>query len=195
MTDRARPHAVLVILNLPVPDDQRAWSQALALRDDGARVTVVCPAIRGRQPGGERVDGIDIVRFRSFEGQGALATAAEGFWTAAAAARAVRAALRTSRGVPCTLQIGNPPDLLFPLARWARRRGVRIVYDQRDVVPVLAASRAGFSKLTPIFKGAERQLIAASDVVITPSEEQRARIARLYRRDAVIIRTAEVSAA
>src|SRR4051812_42895184 len=95
MTDRARPHAVLVILNLPVPDDQRAWSQALALRDDGARVTVVCPAIRGKRPGGERVDGIDIVRFRSFEGQGALATAAEGFWTAAAAARAVRAALRT----------------------------------------------------------------------------------------------------
>ncbi|GAA1994992.1 glycosyltransferase [Catenulispora subtropica] len=195
MTDHARPHAVLVILNLPVPDDQRAWSQALALRDDGARVTVVCPAIRGRRPGGERVDGIEIVRFASFEGQGALATAAEGVWTATAAARAVRAALRTSRGVPCMLQIGNPPDLLFPLARWARRRGVRTVYDQRDVVPVLAASRAGFNKLTPVFKGAERQLVAASDVVITPSEEQRARIARLYRRNAVIIRTAEVSAA
>jgi glycosyltransferase involved in cell wall biosynthesis len=195
MTDRARPHAVLVILNLPVPDDQRAWSQALALRDDGARVTVVCPAIRGKQPGGEQVDGIEIVRFTSFEGQGALATAVEGVWTAAAAARAVRAALRTSRGAPCVLQIGNPPDLLFPLARWARRHGVRTVYDQRDVVPVLAASRAGFSKLTPVFKAAERQLIAASDVVITPSEEQRARIKRLYRRDALIIRTAEVSSA
>ncbi|NUR57492.1 MAG: glycosyltransferase [Catenulispora sp.] len=193
MTGRTQTHAVLVILNLPVPDDQRAWSQALALRDDGARVTVVCPAIRGREPGGEQVDGIEIVRFASFEGQGALATAAEGVWTATAAARAVRAAFGTSHGSRQLLQIGNPPDLLFPLARWARRRGVRTVYDQRDVVPVLAASRAGFSRLTPVFLSAERRLIAASDIVITPSEEQRARIAELYGRDAVIIRTAEVA--
>ena len=194
MTGRTRTHAVLVILNLPVPDDQRAWSQALALRDAGARVTVVCPAIRGREPGGEQVDGIEIVRFASFEGQGALATAAEGVWTAAAAARAVRGAFRGSRGARQLLQIGNPPDLLFPLARWARRRGIRTVYDQRDVVPVLAASRSGFSRLTPVFLSAERRLIAASDIVITPSEEQRARIAELYGRDAVIIRTAEVAA-
>lgn len=195
MTDRLRtPHAVLVLLNLPVPDDQRAWSQALALRDDGARVTVVCPAIRGRRPGTERIDGVDVIRFRSFEGQGALATAAEGLWTAAAAAQAARSALRTSRGARRMLQIGNPPDLLFPLAWWARRRGIRTVYDQRDVVPVLAASRDGFSKLTPLFLAAEHRMITTADVVITPSEEQRARIQVRYKRDALIIRTAEVPA-
>ena len=195
MTERVRtPHAVLVLLNLPVPDDQRAWSQALALRDDGARVSVVCPAIRGRRPGRERIDGIDVIRFRSFEGQGALATAAEGFWTASAAAEAVRRALRGSRGSRRMLQIGNPPDLLFPLAWWARRNGIRTVYDQRDVVPVLAESRAGFSKLTPMFLAAERRMITTADVVITPSEEQRARILERYGRDAIIIRTAEVPA-
>ncbi|WP_194914879.1 glycosyltransferase [Catenulispora rubra] len=195
MTERIRtPHAVLVLLNLPVPDDQRAWSQALALRDDGARVSVVCPAIRGRRPGRERIDGIDVIRFRSFEGQGALATAAEGFWTASAAAEAARRALRGSRGGRRMLQIGNPPDLLFPLAWWARRNGIRTVYDQRDVVPVLAESRAGFSKLTPMFLAAERRMITTADVVITPSEEQRARILERYGRDAIIIRTAEVPA-
>ena len=194
MTERIRtPHAVLVLLNLPVPDDQRAWSQALALRDDGARVSVVCPAIRGRRPGRERIDGIDVIRFRSFEGQGALATAAEGFWTASAAAEAARRALRGSRGSRRMLQIGNPPDLLFPLAWWARRNGIRTVYDQRDVVPVLAESRAGFSKLTPMFLAAERRMVTTADVVITPSEEQRARILERYGRDAIIIRTAEVA--
>ena len=195
MAERIRsPHAVLVLLNLPVPDDQRAWSQALALRDAGARVTVVCPAIRGGQPGTERIDGIDVVRFRSFEGQGALTTAAEGLWTAAAAAEAARRALRSSRGTKRMLQIGNPPDLLFPLAWWARRKGIRTVYDQRDVVPVLAASRVGFSKLTPLFLAAEHRMITTADVVITPSEEQRARIQGRYGRDALIIRTAEVPA-
>jgi glycosyltransferase involved in cell wall biosynthesis len=195
MTVRERPsHAVLVILNLPVPDDQRAWSQALALRDDGARVTVVCPAIRGRAPGRERIDGIDVIRFRSFEGQGALATAAEGFWTAAAAGVAARRALRSTPDVRRMLQIGNPPDLLFPLAWWARERGIRTVYDQRDVVPVLAASREGFSKLTPLFLAAEHRMITTADVVITPSEEQRARILKRYGRKALIVRTAEVPA-
>ncbi|ACU77334.1 glycosyl transferase group 1 [Catenulispora acidiphila DSM 44928] len=195
MTERIRtPHAVLVLLNLPVPDDQRAWSQALALRDDGARVTVVCPAIRGRKPGRERIDGIEVIRFRSFEGQGPLATAAEGFWTAAAAGEAARGALRSSPASARMLQIGNPPDLLFPLAWWARRTGIRTVYDQRDVVPVLAASRAGFSRLTPLFLAAERRMITTADVVITPSEEQRARILSRYGRDALIIRTAEVPA-
>lgn len=195
MTERIRtPHAVLVLLNLPVPDDQRAWSQALALRDDGARVTVVCPAIRGRAAGTERIDGIDVVRFRSFEGHGPLATAAEGLWTAAAAAAAARRALLTSRGARRTLQIGNPPDLLFPLARWARRHGIRTVYDQRDVVPVLAASRAGFSRLTRLFLAAEHRMITTADVVITPSEEQRARIQARYGREALIVRTAEVPA-
>jgi glycosyltransferase involved in cell wall biosynthesis len=92
------------------------------------------------------------------------------------------------------LQIGNPPDLLFPLAWWARRHGIRTVYDQRDVVPVLAASRAGFSKLTPLFLAAEHRMITNADVVITPSEEQRSRILSRYGRDALIIRTAEVPA-
>lgn len=92
------------------------------------------------------------------------------------------------------LQIGNPPDLLFPLAWWARMRGIRTVYDQRDVVPVLAASRAGFSRLTPFFLAAEHRMITTADVVITPSEEQRARILERYGRDALIVRTAEVPA-
>ncbi|HEY3480129.1 MAG TPA: glycosyltransferase, partial [Streptomyces sp.] len=131
---------------------------------------------------------------RSFEGQGALATAAEGLWTAAAAAAAARRALNSTRTGPRVLQIGNPPDLLFPLARWARRKGVRTVYDQRDVVPVLAASRAGFSRLTRLFLAAERRMITTADVVITPSEEQQERISQRYGRPSLIIRTAEVPA-
>src|SRR5437016_11483376 len=66
--------AVLVLLNLPVPDDQRAWSQAEALRDDGVAVTVVCPAIHGREPGTARIDGIDVVYYASFDGPGEPAT-------------------------------------------------------------------------------------------------------------------------
>jgi glycosyltransferase involved in cell wall biosynthesis len=185
--------AVLVILNLPVPDDQRAWAQAEALRDDGVRVTVVCPAIRDKRPGTVTIDGIDVVYFASFEGEGKLATIAEGVWTAMAAARAARRVLRAMPGARRMLQVGNPPDLLFPLLRWARRRGHTTVYDQRDAATVLAASRSGFDRLEPLFLACERRMVAAADVVLTPSGEQAARLRALFGRDSVLVRTAAVA--
>jgi glycosyltransferase involved in cell wall biosynthesis len=183
---------VLVLLNLPVPDDQRAWSQAEALRDDGVRVTVVCPAIRGKAAGTAHIDGIDVIYYASFEGEGRLATVVEGAWTAAAAGRAARRVLRNARGAR-VLQVGNPPDLLFPLLHWARRRGCTTVYDQRDAAPALAASRAGFNRLESLFLFCERRMVAAADVVLTPSREQAARLRGLYGRDSVLVRTAAVA--
>jgi glycosyltransferase involved in cell wall biosynthesis len=184
--------AALVVLNLPVPDDRRAWAQAEALRDDGARVTVVCPAIRDKAPGTETIEGIDVVYFRSFEGTGKLSTALEGVWTAFAASRAAKRALGRIAGSR-VLQVGNPPDLLFGLLAWARRKGYATVYDQRDAAPVLAGSRAGFSRLEPLFRWCERRMLASADVVVTPSEEQRERIRERYARDSVIVRTAAVA--
>ncbi|HEU5332335.1 MAG TPA: glycosyltransferase [Actinocrinis sp.] len=193
-TAKAKAEAVLVLLNLPVPDDQRAWSQAEALRDDGVAVTVVCPAIHDIAPGTKRIDGIDVVYYASFEGNGKLATVLEGVWTATSAARAARRALAPMRGAPRTLQVGNPPDLLFGLLRWARRRGCTTVYDQRDAAPELAASRAGFDRLGRLFLACERRMVAAADVVLVPSGEQAARLRRIYDRDSVMVRTAAVTA-
>lgn len=186
-----RAGAVLVVLNLPVPDDRRAWAQAEALRDDGLRVVVVCPAIHGKVPGTESIEGIDVVYFRSFEGTGKLSTVAEGLWTAFAASRAAKRALRRLSG-PRVLQVGNPPDVLFGLLAWARRRGYATAYDQRDAAPVLAASRAGFSRLAPFFRWCEGRALSFADAIVTPSVEQQERIRDLYGRESVIVRTAEV---
>ena len=196
--DESRPTApadrgaVLVVLNLPVPDDRRAWAQAEALRDDGARVTVVCPAIRDKAPGTETIEGIEVVYFRSFEGTGKLSTVLEGAWTTFAASRAAKRAVGRIAG-PRVLQVGNPPDLLFRLLAWARRKGCATVYDQRDAAPVLAGSRAGFSRLEPFFRWCERRTLASADVVVTPSSQQRERIRERYGRDSVIVRTAAVA--
>jgi glycosyltransferase involved in cell wall biosynthesis len=188
------PGAVIVVFNLPVPDDHRVWAQARTLHEAGLRVSVVCPAIRGATPGRRRIDGIDVHCFRSFEGEGRAATVLEGAWTTFAAARAAKRALARLDG-PRALQVCNPPDLSFGLLRWARRRGVRTVYDQHDVVPLLAASRPSFSRLTGFFLGCERRTVEAADAVLTPSEEQAARLHALYARDAVVVRTAAVAEA
>ena len=189
-----RPGAVIVVFNLPVPDDHRVWAQACTLRDAGLAVTVVCPAIRGAAPGQRRIDGVDVHCFRSFEGGGRAATVLEGAWTTLAAARAAQRALARLRG-PRALQVCNPPDLSFRLLRWARRRGARTVYDQHDVVPLLAAARPAFRRLAGFFEACERRTVAAADVVLTPSDEQARRLRALYGRDAVVVRTAAVAEA
>jgi glycosyltransferase involved in cell wall biosynthesis len=186
------PGAVIVVFNLPVPDDHRVWAQARTLHEAGLRVSVVCPAIRGAAPGRRRIDGIEIHCFRSFEGEGKAATMLEGAWTTLAAARAAKRALARIDG-PRAVQVCNPPDLSFGLLRWARRRGVRTVYDQHDVVPLLAAARPPFSRLAAFFLGCERRTVEAADAVLTPSEEQAARLHALYGRDAVVVRTAAVA--
>jgi glycosyltransferase involved in cell wall biosynthesis len=183
--------AVIVVLNLPVPDDHRVWAQAEALRDDGAAVTVVCPAIRGKTPGSETIDGIDVVYFRSFEGAGRLGTIVEGAWTTFVSSRAAKRALRWTADARM-LQVCNPPDMLFGLLRWARRHGCRTVYDQHDVVPALAGSRPAFRRLERFFLACERRTVAAADVVLTPSQEQVERLRKLYDRQAVVVRTASI---
>lgn len=184
---------MIVVLNLPVPDDHRVWAQAEALRDDGAQVTVVCPAIRGKSPGTRTIDGIDVVYFRSFEGAGRLGTIVEGAWTTYISSRSAKRALRKPASAR-TLQVCNPPDMLFGLLRWARRRGCRTVYDQHDVVPALAGSRPAFAKLEPFFLSCERRTVEAADVVLTPSQEQVERLHKLYGRHAVVVRTASIVA-
>jgi glycosyltransferase involved in cell wall biosynthesis len=92
------------------------------------------------------------------------------------------------------VQVCNPPDMLFRLLSWARRRGCWTVYDQHDVVPALAGSRPAFQKLERLFLACERKTVAAADMVLTPSSEQVERLRKLYGREAVVVRTASVVA-
>ncbi|MGH6655113.1 MAG: glycosyltransferase [Actinocrinis sp.] len=186
------PRAVIVVMNLPVPDDHRVWAQALTLRDDGASVTVICPAIRDKTPGMTTIDGIEVGYFRSFEGTGRLGTIIEGAWTTFVSSRAAKRALRKPASSR-TVQVCNPPDMLFGLLRWARRRGVHTVYDQHDVVPALAGSRPAFKRLEPFFLSCERRTVEAADEVLTPSHEQVERLRTLYGREAVVVRTASIA--
>ena len=192
----AAPAAVIVVFNLPVPDDHRVWAEARTLHAAGFRVAVVCPAIRGARPGRRTIEGIEVLCFRSFEGEGRLATVFEGMWTTFIAGRAAKRALArlgaAGPGAPRALQVCNPPDLSFRLLRWARRRGVRTVYDQHDVVPLLAAARPSFRRIAPFFAACERWTVSAADAVLTPSLEQIDRLKMLYGRTAVLVRTAAV---
>jgi glycosyltransferase involved in cell wall biosynthesis len=185
--------SMIVVLNLPVPDDRRVWAEACALLEAGDAVTVICPALRGHRPGWATVDGIDVRYFRTFEGGGSLSTVAEGLWTTGAATLIGTALLR--RHPFDVVQVCNPPDSLGPFLRLAARTGARTVYDQHDVVPVLASEKISFRGAAKLFAAMERSTIRSAEVVISPSGEQARRIDDLYGRGVSVVRTASVEVA
>jgi glycosyltransferase involved in cell wall biosynthesis len=179
---------LIAVLNLPVPDDVRVWIQAEALRDAGRSVVVICPSLRGHRAGRRMVEGIEVCYFPAVEGRGALGTILEGLWNTLVVS--VIAGWLIGRGRIESVQVCNPPDSLFLLLRWATRRGCTTVYDQHDVVPVLAEERFSSGLLHRVFQRMERETIRAADVLITPSVEQLRRIEDLYGRTATLVRTA-----
>ena len=39
-------HILIIVENLPVPFDRRVWQEANTLKDNGAKVSIICPAMK-----------------------------------------------------------------------------------------------------------------------------------------------------
>ena len=82
---KQRPIGVCIIVeNLPVPMVRRAWQQALALKEAGYRVTVICPKGVGCEASRETIEGIEIYRHSVREASGPLGYLLEYSWALAA---------------------------------------------------------------------------------------------------------------
>lgn len=169
------PDRVLFIVeNLPLPFDRRVWREATALRDAGSSVSAICPVRSGYEARHQVLDGIRIHRhplppeestvpgyFREYS------TALKWEW---------RLAHRVWKedGFDA-IHICNPPDLLFLVAGWFKRRhGVRVVFDHHDLSPELYEAKYGRRDL--FYHGlrwAERMTFATADVVISTNESYR----------------------
>ena len=164
---------VLCVQNLGVPDDPRVWREARSLEADGHDVTVVAPG-SGNDARRERIDGIDVVRYRGISGRGIVGQVAEvvaGFVGTASAVIGLR-----RRGPIDVLHVANPPDTLFPLGWWLRRTGTRFVYDQHDAAPELAAAKLGrHVVLDRLLRSLERASYRTADLLITSNNAGRRR--------------------
>ena len=166
-TDAGR--VLILVENLPVPPDRRVWQEALALRDAGYAVTVICPKGKGWTKGRETIDGISIYRHWLPEARGPF-----GYWIEYATAivsqtlLAWRVFLSTGFDV---LQACNPPDLLFLVALQFRPFGVRFVFDHHDLAVELF--KVKFPKrrlLLRALRGFEHLTLRLADAVISPNE-------------------------
>ena len=132
---------VILVQNLPVPFDRRVWQEALALRDAGASVSVVCPGTPDFPAGRFSIEGIDVVRYPGvYEASGVIGYVREYGQSLWRMGRALAGLHREKRFD--VIQYCNPPDLLFAVA-WPYRliARSRLIFDQHDLGPELVVAK------------------------------------------------------
>ena len=161
---------VILLENLPYPQDRRVRLEAETLRDAGYEVTVLAPAAP-QQSAQEVVRGVSVRRYaRGPEGGGRRGYLRE----YAHAWRHLGALVRRLRGErPIdVLHACSPPDLFFPFAWWLRRDGTRFVFDHHDLSPELFLAKGGTVR-SPLYwalRQAERSSFHAADAVLSSNE-------------------------
>lgn len=172
----AGKRVAILVQNLPVPFDRRVWQEALALRDAGADVSVVCPGTQDFPVGAFTIDGVTVRRFSMpAEASGAIGYVSEygiSLWRM----RRELAVLRKS-GVFDVVHFCNPPDLLALVALPHKvLSGSKLIFDQHDLGPELVvAKRLRFGSLFVAFVRLwERIAYGVADHVIATNESYKA---------------------
>jgi glycosyltransferase involved in cell wall biosynthesis len=165
---------LLVVENHSVPRDRRVWPEALALRDSGFQVEVICPAGTGYDEElHEERDGIAIFRFRCPSSDGSTAGYLREYGTAMwRISRLARR--RASIAQFDVVHAANPPDFVLPALWPLKRHGTRFVFDHHDLAPELYAERFRPSRLALAgLRLLERATFRIADVVLATNDSYR----------------------
>jgi glycosyltransferase involved in cell wall biosynthesis len=165
---------LIIVENLPLPFDRRVWQEALALRQAGHTVSIICPMGRGYTQPYEEIEDIAIYRHPlPVEGDSPLDYAIE---YGAALSWEFRLSFRVfrERGFD-VIQACNPPDNIFILGLFYKLFfGKRFVFDHHDLNPELYLAKFGkrdvFYRLLLLL---ERMTFMTADHAIATNESYR----------------------
>ena len=168
----AGKHILIIIENLPAPFDRRVWQEACTLRDAGAKVTIICPRMKGYTKKYECIENIEVYRHPLKEGKGAIGYLREYaqaiFWETVLSWKIFfKKRFHVIQGC-------NPPDLIFLTALPFKLFGVKYVFDHHDINPELYISKfekKGFFYRLMVFF--ERLTFRAADYSIATNESYR----------------------
>lgn len=141
-------HILIIVENLPLPFDRRVWQEANTLKDNGAKVSIICPIMKGYTKRYEVINNIEIYRHPlPFEADGALGYLMEYstalFWEWWLAWKIFfKNRFDVIHGC-------NPPDLIFLVAIWFKLLGVKYVFDHHDINPELYIAK--YNKKGPFY--------------------------------------------
>ncbi|HJV11943.1 MAG TPA: glycosyltransferase family 4 protein [Burkholderiales bacterium] len=164
---------LMLVENLPSPFDRRVWQEALALRDAGHAVSIICPTGRGYEKRYEVIEGVHIWRYSlPTEGAGALGYAVE---YSVALAKAFYLSLKVAfvRGFD-VVHACNPPDLFFLIGGFFKLFGKKFLFDHHDANPELYEAKFGRRDLFwKLMCWLERMTFRTADVSLATNESYR----------------------
>lgn len=139
MSDLRGRHVAAMVQNVPLAEDNRLCKQVEDLCSAGCHVSVITRRDRANEPWRNR-SGLTLIEYRApVDGTSTLGHVRE---YAASLTRQIPRLMNLHRRHRIdVLQICQPPDLYFPVAALARRFGVRVLVDQRDLMPETFAQR------------------------------------------------------
>lgn len=124
---------LLLVQNLPVPQDRRVWMEARTLKENGFSVSVISPR-KKEQKKREEIDGISVYRYlQAPHPKGYLGYFWEYIYSYLMTFYLVcRVYLKRGFSV---IHTANPPDFFFSIALIFKLFGVKFIYDQHDLMP------------------------------------------------------------
>lgn len=130
---------LMLLENLPFPQDLRVRREAFALTSAGYRVTVICPSGKG-QPSREDVSGVAVYRYPApHPAQGFLSYLWE--YAYSMAASFLLSVVVFFREGFDAIHAHNPPDTFVFIAIFYKIFGKRFVYDHHDLSPEMYVAR------------------------------------------------------
>ena len=190
----SRKSTLLVVENLPVPYDRRVWQEALTLKAAGFDVSVLGPATKSHPKLRETLEGINIYRYPMLvEGRTRFGLVQEYVWSFICIF--LCSLYISTRRQFSIVHFANPPDIFFPVLRFWRFFGKKIVFDHHDLTPELFMTkfRTTRSPVLRLFYFAERRTLRVAHKVISTNESYRDVAIRRGGRsadDVVVVRNA-----
>ena len=163
-------HVAAVVENVAFGEDHRLRKQVEAMLGAGFEVTVVTM----RHPANDAwraIPGLTLLEHRPPPAPGGAAGYLVEYGWSLVCELAALVRLRLRRRID-VLQVCQPPDLYFVLARVLRWTGIRVVVDQRDLMPELLVARypGAPAWATAVLRRLERWTQRAVDRTLTVNE-------------------------
>ncbi len=166
---------LIIVENLPVPFDRRVWLEALALRDAGCTVSVICPKMKCFTRTFEILEGIRIYRHPlPCEGSHRAMGFLMEYLSALFFELVLSLWIYVRHGFDI-IHACNPPDTIFIIGMLFKPFGVKFLFDQHDINPELYIAKYGrkdFYYKALLFL--ERTTYRIADVVISTNESYKA---------------------
>jgi len=137
----AGKHFLLIVENNSVPFDKRVWREAIALKDEGALVSVIAPKDGVDSEKVEVIESINVFRYNLKFSEGSKFDYILEYFCAFVQTFYLFHKVWHQLGKFEVVHVANPPDIFWPLAIYCRLFNIKFIFDEHDLTPETLLSR------------------------------------------------------